>query len=67
MPRFLFQMVLERVRVGISTQTSRPRKAQDATLSARSTILDIVTLSRSLMRLFMPVGLVVFFAMVVVS
>src|ERR1700735_4106974 len=48
MPRFLFQSVFERVRVGIDRAISRPLNADVETLSARPTILDIVTLSRSL-------------------
>src|SRR4051812_8861600 len=58
MPRFLFQMVLERVRMGMSTQMSRDLNAQVATLSARLTILPSVALSRSLMRLLAAAELV---------
>src|SRR3954469_8073318 len=51
MPRFLFHSVLERVRCGIATAMSLPLKAEVATLSARSTTLPRVTLSRSRIRL----------------
>src|SRR5258706_5623575 len=51
MPRDLFQMVLERVRVGTWREMSRPRKAEELTSSAISTILPRVALSRCLMRL----------------
>src|SRR5437660_189980 len=51
MPRFLFQMVLERVRCGTAKQMSLALNAQVATPSAMSTILDMVALSRSRMRL----------------
>src|SRR5689334_589576 len=54
MPRFLFQMVFERVRVGMSRQMSFPLNAHLETSSARSTILPSVTLSRSLTRLLTP-------------
>src|SRR5205085_8542610 len=60
-PRRLFQLVLERVRMGMSTQMSFFFKAQVATLSARLTILPRVTLSRALRRL-LP-GVILFFAM----
>src|SRR3954470_9451748 len=56
MPRRLFQLVLERVRSGISTQMSRFLNAHVATVSARLTILPRVTLSRSLRRLLPAVG-----------
>src|SRR5882724_5267528 len=62
MPRRLFQVVLERVRRGISSLGSRPAKVFLATSSARLVILPRVTLSRALRRALM--GLVaVFFAM----
>src|SRR5688572_17275931 len=70
MPRFLFQRVFDRVRWGMGTQMSRPLKAQVATLSARSTILPRVTLSRARMRLLTrssDLVLVVFFAIGSVS
>src|ERR1043165_3970795 len=51
MPRFLFQIVLERVRCGMGRQISRPLHAHFATSSARLTILPSVALSRSRMRL----------------
>src|SRR6185437_258642 len=52
MPRFLFQLVLERVRRGMSTEMACFLKAEPATLSARLTILPSVTLSRAFTRLF---------------
>jgi hypothetical protein len=47
MPRLRFHRVLERVRVGMVTVMSRPLKALVETVSARSTILPRVALSRS--------------------
>src|SRR4051812_21308919 len=55
-PRRLFQLVLERVRIGISTQMSRFLNAQVATVSARLTIFPRVTLSRAFRRLLPGVG-----------
>src|SRR5258706_16379214 len=51
MPRFLFQRVLARVRVGMGMLMSPPLKAFLATSSARWTTLASVVLSRSRMRL----------------
>src|SRR5437764_14151160 len=64
MPRFLFQLVFERVRMGISRQISRFLNAQLATSSARLTIFPRVPLSRALMRLFIR-GVDVFLAIVI--
>src|SRR4051812_26508930 len=47
-PRRLFQLVLERVRSGMSRQISRFFNAQVATESATFTIFSSVTLSRAL-------------------
>src|SRR3989442_13137603 len=52
MPFFLFHSVLERVRVGMWRQMSRPLNAQVLTLSASVVILPRAALSRFLTRLF---------------
>ena len=57
--------VLERVRAGMAREISRPLNADAATLSASSTILVMVTLSRAWMRLFIPLGEVDFFLAIV--
>src|ERR1044071_6035068 len=50
MPRFLFQMVFDRARVGTSITGSLPRKPVSATSSARPTSLVRVCLSRAFTR-----------------